>query len=187
VVEGPVVGDPAVMSPSEHQHTLLLLRHSKAEPGPDKRDVDRALSDRGRRDAAAVGEWLAEQGLAMDLVVCSPSTRTRQTWEVAVDGGAEADDVWFDRRVYQADADTLLEVIRETPEEATALMVVGHAPGVPALVDDLMAETGGSTLAIARLEEGFPTSGLAVLSFEGEWSGLGPGDAELEDFVAPRG
>ena len=167
--------------------TLILLRHAKAEHGGGVPDMERELSARGRRDAEAVGQWLADQDYAVDLVVCSPSARTRQTWETAAEAGAEADDVWFDRRVYDASAEELLEVVREVPETATVVVLVGHAPGIPALAGDLAVSGGGSDRAWARLDDGLPTSGIAVLSYTGSWADLGPEDAVLEDVLAPRG
>jgi hypothetical protein len=66
-------------------HTLVLLRHAKAER-PDRypQDVDRPLSSRGRADAAAAGRWLADAGLVPDRVLCSPSVRTRDLCRVRV-------------------------------------------------------------------------------------------------------
>ncbi|MGN6637210.1 MAG: SixA phosphatase family protein [Oryzihumus sp.] len=167
--------------------TFILLRHSKAEHGGGTPDIERPLSPRGQRDAEAVGQWFADQDLVADLVVCSPSVRTRQTWETAAEAGAEADDIWYDRRVYDASADELLDVVREVPEDATVVVLVGHAPGIPSLVGDLAVSGGGSERAWARLDDGLPTSGIAVLSFTGSWAELGPEDAVLEDVVAPRG
>ncbi|MFI5495377.1 SixA phosphatase family protein [Actinoplanes sp. NPDC051859] len=60
--------------------TLILLRHAKAETPGELLDVERRLTDRGRRDASAAGSWLALQGLLPGLVLCSSATRTRQTW-----------------------------------------------------------------------------------------------------------
>jgi phosphohistidine phosphatase len=169
------------------EHTLILLRHAKAEHVAGVPDVARELTSRGLRDAEAIGQWFAEHELAPDLVVCSTSARTRQTWETAAESGAEAAEVSFDKRVYNAGVETLLEVIREAPESAGVLVVVGHGPGIPWLAADLAADSGGSEVAYARMEEGFPTSGLAVLSYSGRWADLGPEDALLEDFAAPRG
>ena len=65
--------------------TLVVLRHSKSAYPPDTADVDRPLSARGQRDAAAAGHWLRDQGLIPDLVLCSIAVRTRQTWDLASD------------------------------------------------------------------------------------------------------
>ena len=169
-------------------HLLLLLRHSKAEAGPGKPDADRTLSHRGRRDAGAVGHWLAGHDYRPDLVVSSTSTRTRQTWEAAAAAGAAAGEVTFDRRVYNASPETLLEVVREVAEDVATLLVVGHAPGIPVLTGELADDgTGSAPEARTLLEEGFPTSGLAVLRCAGPWADLAGGGAVLVDFVAPRG
>jgi phosphohistidine phosphatase len=165
--------------------TLLLLRHAKAVApesfgGPD---IERPLAKRGRADAAAAGRWLAGQEFGLDLVLCSTSVRTRQTWEHT--GIADAGDVWYDRRLYNADPDDLLEVVRETPAAARTVLLIGHAPGVPWLADELAAP--GDSPARNRMHQKYPTSGVAVLRHTKAWADLAPGDAELLDFVVPRG
>jgi phosphohistidine phosphatase len=166
------------------ERTLVLLRHSKAVRSIDGPDIDRPLAGRGHRDARAAGGWLAERGVRFDLVLCSPAVRTRETWEYAVFGGGQAADVWFDRRIYDADPDTLLDVVHDVPEPAETVLLVGHAPGVPWLARDLVAE---GTDGREALVEHFPTSGLAVLQHGRRWSSLGPGDCDLDEYVIPRG
>lgn len=165
--------------PSEQfaDRTLLLLRHAKAEQQQSP-DHERALADRGRRDAAAAGDWIREQGFAIDLVLCSSSVRTRQTWRYA---DLEAGDVWYDRRIYGADPETLLDVLHEVPESATTVLLIGHAPGVPWLAAGL-ASSGAEDLP-----DKYATSGLAVLRHTQRWSRLGENDAALAGFVTPRG
>jgi phosphohistidine phosphatase len=175
-----------------HDRTLILLRHAKAEKGRDKADVDRELAERGLRDAERVGEWLVEatadgKVAPIDVVVCSPSARTRQTWDAVVAGGGEAADVWYDRSVYNASPETLLSVVRELPESASTAAVVGHSPGVPWLAGLLMTDEDAEDAGVDVLEEGWPTSGLAVLRCPGPWSGLQPHSATLQEFVVPRG
>ena len=63
-------------------HRLVLLRHAKAERGLDVPDAQRPLTVHGRRQSAEVGTALAAAGLVPDLVLCSSSVRTRQTWEL---------------------------------------------------------------------------------------------------------
>jgi len=59
--------------------TLVLLRHSKAVPPESMPDFERPLADRGRADARAAGRYLVAEGIEADLVLCSPSQRTRET------------------------------------------------------------------------------------------------------------
>jgi Phosphohistidine phosphatase SixA len=60
--------------------TLVVLRHAKAVHTLGLADLDRTLTDRGRRDAAAAGAWLRAQGLLPAQVLCSPAQRTRETF-----------------------------------------------------------------------------------------------------------
>src|SRR5690606_39203871 len=62
---------------------LYLLRHAKADPAAGgQSDRDRPLSERGRADALAVGAALAAHGERIALALCSPSVRTRETFEL---------------------------------------------------------------------------------------------------------
>ncbi|MEV0287605.1 MULTISPECIES: histidine phosphatase family protein [unclassified Kribbella] len=165
--------------------TLVLLRHSKAVPHESMPDPERPLADRGRADARAAGRYLVAQGIEADLVLCSPSQRTRETWQYAAEAGATAADIWYDRRIYDADSDELLDVIREAPTEARTVILVGHAPGVPWLADELALD--GTSPERVQLTQKYPTSGLAVLHLTCHWSDLSENDADLVSYVVPRG
>ncbi len=76
---------------------LLLLRHAKAIPSTGRNDYDRALIERGRRDAAQIGAFVAETGMIPDLVIYSGAERARETaaivlkaWPRRVEARAEA-------------------------------------------------------------------------------------------------
>lgn len=175
------------MPTSSTARTLLLLRHAKAEPASGSGDLGRVLSARGTADAKAVGAWLARSGVHVDLVVCSPSARTWGTWQTAVAGGASAGQVEQDRRLYDASDDELLTVLRESPGTVRAVVLVGHAPGVPTLAA-VLADPGRSRdRALADVRRRFPTSGLARFEYDGEWSALDAASASLVEFVVPRG
>jgi phosphohistidine phosphatase len=165
--------------------TLVLLRHSKAVPPESMPDLERPLADRGRADARAAGRHLVAQGIEADLVLCSPSQRTRETWQYAAEAGATATDVWYDRRIYNADSDELLDVIHEVPSNARTVVLVGHAPGVPWLADELALD--GTSPERVELTQKYPTSGLAVLHLTCRWSDVAADDADLVSFVVPRG
>lgn len=174
------------MTRSSQDRTLILLRHAKAEQGNYDRDHERELTGRGVRDAAAAGKWLHEQGIGIDEVLCSTAARTRQTAEAVWDGGCPEADVRHDRRIYNASADTLLSVVREADADANVVMLVGHAPGVPALAS-VLADGEGHDDAHELMAQGFPTTGLAILRYDGRWEDLAPGAAYLQSFVVPRG
>ncbi|QCI79062.1 hypothetical protein E6W36_04130 [Hankyongella ginsenosidimutans] len=60
--------------------TLFLLRHAKSDwDDPNLPDFDRPLALRGRDAAIRMGVYWRQAGLHVDLVLSSPSMRTRQT------------------------------------------------------------------------------------------------------------
>jgi phosphohistidine phosphatase len=171
------------------ERTLTLVRHAKAEHVQGKTDSDRELAPRGRRDAHAIGVWLSDPSHAVvhGLALCSPSERTRQTLDGIWAAGACAAQTRFDERIYEASAAGLLEVLREVPDSVSAVLMIGHAPGIPVLATSLAHNDSGSSDVMDRLSLGFPTSALAVLGFNGHWASLAPETAYLRDFVVPRG
>ena len=150
-----------VISPQATKR-LLLLRHAKAEATFGVLDHERELTDRGRRDAHAVGEWLAAQEIDADLVICSTAVRTRQTWDHVAAGGARAEAITFDSAIYHGGPTGVLQALVEGAGTAATVVIVGHAPTMPMLAEALTAGRG-SAQAHSELAAGFPTTGLAVL------------------------
>jgi phosphohistidine phosphatase len=161
-------------------HTLMVLRHAKAAGEPGVNDVQRPLTGRGRRNADAAGQWLLANGFVPDRVLCSSSRRTRETWErVSAALGAAAPGksaVMFERRVYDAGAQDLLDLVNEQPDDARTLLTVGHNPASGQLVAWL---TGRSGIA-------FPACALAVIRLGGSWAATAPGGGELAGLWTPH-
>ena len=165
------------------ERRLVLVRHAKADPGDE--DAGRPLAERGRRDAAEVGRWLAAEGIEPDLVLVSPALRARQTWEAAADA-VPGTRVELDERIYANTLPDLLAVLREVPAEVGTLLVVGHAPGVQELAADL-DDGSGDPDALAAIDEDYPSAGVAVFAGPGPWDAIGPRTAGLRGFAVPRG
>jgi phosphohistidine phosphatase len=165
---------------------LILFRHAKSEKAePGMPDPDRRLNARGRGDATTMGAYMARHQLIPDLTLISSSQRTRETWEhIAAQVSTRASPV-FDRRLYNAGANAILRVIEETDQAVHTLLVIGHNPGLHDLARKLIAS--GDVEARERLNEGLPTSGLAVIDFAADsWRKLHPHGGRLERFVTPR-
>lgn len=147
--------------------TLVLLRHAKADRPNGVADVDRPLTDRGHADSAAAGAWLAKQGYAPDLVLCSPSKRTRQTWHsVAVAlARAASPTVRYERELYDGGAEDLLKVIQTADPAARIVVVIGHNPSVSSLSELLDPDSELDS-------DGLRTCGIAIHEVTEAWSGL---------------
>ncbi len=163
------------------QRTLVVMRHAKSSWKTAEPDYRRPLSSRGTRDAVVAGQLLAH--LTLDVVISSSSTRTRQTWQCAVMGGAQCHDVRFTDDLYHAWTDEALDELKALPDGVQTAMLLGHSPTMEALVLWLAQP---STLT-DQVREHFPTSALAVLSFEGDWENLAKGQGRLIRFEIPRG
>jgi phosphohistidine phosphatase len=164
---------------------LILLRHSKSDHTPGVRDHDRTLNGRGRADAARVGAYMARHDLRPDRALCSPSKRTRETWDLASAAFAAPPAVSLEPRLYEGDPDTILDVLRDTGPKVHTLIVIAHNPGMQRIANALIAS--GDVEARERLQEKLPTSGLVVidLAFD-EWRRLHPASGRLDRFVTPR-
>jgi phosphohistidine phosphatase len=164
-------------------HRIILLRHAKSSwSDPTLSDFDRPLAPRGERASKLIAEYLSRNGINPTLVLCSPSVRTRQTLAAIEPSLGEGVAVEFADELYSA-PDTVLDRLRLLPESVDSVMLIGHNPGLQELACALAAQ--GSDLP--RLKEKFPTGALATLLVRSDgWSALGPGEAELVDYVVPR-
>lgn len=149
---------------------LLLLRHAEAAPPPagdfsETADLARPLTAAGRAAAQRCGAWLRQHTFSPDLVLCSPSVRTRQTLEGLLPfQQPPAFPTRFCPEIYEAPPEALLAQIRTAPVQARTVLLIGHNPGISALARLLDQQ------AIA-LDQGFATASLAVFSMWGSDTG----------------
>jgi phosphohistidine phosphatase len=165
---------------------LILLRHAKTDRAqPGERDVDRRLVERGRKDAALIGGYMAKHALAPDRVLVSPAVRTQETWKAASAAFRPTPAAATVERLYDATAHTIFGVVKEAPAAAQSVLVIGHNPGVHELA--LMLVASGDIEAREQLAEKLPTSGLIVIAFAADaWTQLHPHSGRLERFVTPK-
>lgn len=141
--------------------TLVLLRHGKSAYPAGVPDHARPLAPRGERQAALAGEWLRDEGLRFDAVLCSTARRTRETLERT---GVSAPTQHLDD-LYGGSPSQILETIRiYAPDSARILLVVGHLPGMPDTA--LALDPSGD---VPR----FPTSAYAVVTIGVPWPQIG--------------
>src|SRR5271155_3046479 len=87
---------------------LLLLRHAKAAPQDPTRDYQRTLIERGRRDAALLGGYIAAQKRALDIVVHSGARRAEETSAIVLMELPKGLPVLIEPRLYEATADDFI-------------------------------------------------------------------------------
>ncbi len=165
---------------------LLLFRHAKAERAfPGTPDRDRALIERGRKDAARIGGYMASHHLVPERVMISPSVRTQETWKMAAAAFKPEPGAMSVEKLYDATVHAIFAVIKDAPASAHTLLVLGHNPGLHELA--LMLIASGDVEARERLREKLPTAGLVIVDFAfDDWSRLHPHSGRLERFVSPK-
>ncbi len=171
---------------SDSYRTLLLLRHAKSDYPPGVADHARPLAPRGIREAELAGDWLRAHVPAVDAVLCSTATRTRQTLErTRIDAP-----VAFVDRLYEATPGDVIDEINRVPtrfaSDVATLLVIGHEPTMSALALGLATDEGSNGAAAERILAKFPTSAIAVLRTSESWSQLAPDGAALVTFHVPR-
>jgi len=164
--------------------TLYLLRHAKSAWGDvGLADIDRPLANRGWEGAKAAGAYLAHTGALPDRILCSVARRARETLAGLLPHLDRELDVALTRRIYNADPDGLLTLVRGQPDSA-GLLLIGHNPAVEDLAFALVG--GGDPAALGRMRHKYPTAGLATIAFAaGSWSEISAGQGNLTDFWTP--
>ena len=163
---------------------LLVLRHAKSAWNTQVAgDFERPLNARGHQEAPRIGRWLKAQGYRPDRIRCSPAVRAAQTLDhVSQAGGFAQTPIDWVSAIYEASLDTLLKVVADTPAEADRVLLVGHNPGLEALLMHL----SGNRLPSTAEGKSLPTATLVRLAMPGDWQVNRPGSATVLDWVRAR-
>lgn len=157
---------------------LMLLRHAKSDwKHSNVLDMDRPLSDKGKKNALKMGKWLRSQNLMPDLILASPAQRAQQTLR-RICSECPANKVTVDE-LYLAELDTLQKILAEAPE-AMRVMIIGHNPGLEYLYRFLHNEPEEDAIHL------FPTASLAHFILPQDWHNLEQGDGKLVRFIRPK-
>lgn len=165
---------------------LMLLRHAKSDwAQPGVRDHDRPLNPRGRESAPKMGAYMVRHALIPDLIVASTARRVTETLDLLLPAFKTPPKIGSERRIYEADVEALMGLVKETPRTVHSLLMIGHNPGLAEFAALLIAS--GDVEARQRLIEKFPTAGLAVIDFAlDDWAKVHPRGGRLDRFVVPR-
>ena len=167
---------------------LGIFRHAKSEwEAGVTRDFDRGLNARGRNGAGLMGDHIRSHGVDWDKVIASPAIRVKDTIDLAI---PEMNTV-YDQKLYLASPDTIMEVLAahgtsNDGEEAEAMMVSGHNPGLQELILELVSPAQENELFKEAVVK-FPTSAFAVLECKiDSWADLKKFTGKLVHFARPR-
>jgi phosphohistidine phosphatase len=130
-----------------------------------------------------MGKVIAERGGEIDLVLCSTSKRTRETWEHAAPSIEPAPEVRFLRSIYDANGN-YLSILNDEGGDAATVMVVGHNPAIQATAIDVAADL--ASREGKKLASRFAKGGIVILDFDGEWRSLKPRRMRFVAYIEPE-
>ncbi len=161
---------------------ITVVRHAKAAPAAEsQRDFDRPLAKKGRKQIPRIAPILRRFKEAPDRLISSPAARAIQTAERLVKAIGYRQEIVGEERIYEASPLALLDLLREQPESARHILLVGHNPGLEMLISGLCSGDD------ARLHLRLPTAGLAHIQCEVvRWQQVRWGCGVLHLLVTPR-
>jgi phosphohistidine phosphatase len=165
---------------------LTLLRHAKAG-ARDIPDHERQLAPEGRRQCPRVADHLRAAGRLPQLVLCSSSARTRETWDLVAEALPEAaPEVRYLDSLYLGEVADVLAAVAGASSDVVDVLVVGHEPTMSETALWLAGQ-GSDSGAFALVRVGVPTASLTLLSTDEPWQQLGRSGARLSAVLtSPR-
>ena len=106
---------------------IYFLRHGEAvHATAQMQDGERPLSDLGKRQASAVGRYLARAGSEIELIICSKAVRSQETAEAV---RHELGHVAVQSNEFLTSSSDPRDILREIKKwSARNVLLVGHEP-----------------------------------------------------------
>lgn len=150
---------------------LFVLRHADAvSHGSGLSDQYRPLSALGEQMLPELRRRLEDRGGAIRAVHCSAAVRAAATLQGIRAALPDDATVEVSNELYMAGGDDLLDRCRALGDDVPAALVIGHNPGVAALVHELAIQD--APVVRQALSGGFPPGALAELVVPVSWREL---------------
>lgn len=109
-----------------------------------------------------MGELIYKHDLNPDVILCSTAKRARMTAHAVAEACSYQGEIFFQRDLYHADPETILQMLSNLADDFICVLLVGHNPDLEELLELLTGD-------YARL----PTAALAQITLPIEhWSEL---------------
>ncbi|HAC70737.1 MAG TPA: phosphohistidine phosphatase [Arcobacter skirrowii] len=157
---------------------LILIRHAKSDwSNPLLDDFERPLNKRGSKNAPFMAKILKKEIQKPDLIISSPSFRTKLTLEYFLKKFEYKGEVIFEKSIYEAPFENLLKVIKNVDDKYKTIFLIGHNPGLNDLANFLLGS----------FEDNIPTSGVLKIDFDtNSWKNISKDNSKLIFFKYPK-
>jgi phosphohistidine phosphatase len=117
------------------------------------------------------------KGIYPNLVLCSPSKRTKSSLKAYKEILGISCDVIYDEKLYETTYQDLLDIIYSINDDYDTVFLIAHNPSLNNLVDFLLR----------GFNENIPTSGVVGLEFScNSWKDISDTNCSLTLFTYPK-
>ena len=158
---------------------IYILRHCKsAWDNPGLADIDRPLNKRGKKDAPLMAEVMRRMEYIPDIVLSSPSVRTKLTIKPVVKAlNIKKEQIFFEPTLYHGYAEDFEELITQQDDDHQSLLMVGHNPGITYIANSCIGESVYNV----------PTGGLLYIESDADkWEDFSFKSSKLVRFHYPK-
>ncbi len=166
------------------EHRLIIMRHAKSDWSEENRsDFDRPLTARGKEAAKLMSKWLKHKQYRIDLIICSPALRTKQTCQlVSQELGIPQNNILWETGIYEASLNNLLALVNQHGEEVQTLLIIGHNPGL----DQLLCYLSRDPPSVSSSGKLLTTAAVAILDYGDAAITAKPHQAQLQYLIRPK-
>ena len=138
--------------------TLYLVRHAKAElRSNEENDIDRQLLKKGLKRTKQIIDYLHDKVTNIDMIISSPAVRSHETARILAHAlNYPLENIKIERKIYECDADKIVDLFYDLSPKIDTLMIVGHNPSI----------TNFANLLLNKPIDYLPTSGLVFIQFD---------------------
>jgi phosphohistidine phosphatase len=156
---------------------LYLIRHAKSSwEDITLDDFERPLNKRGEKDAPMMGKLLNKKNITADIIISSPSKRTKQTVKLITQQLQSTLKIIYNDNLYETTLDGLEKIIKNIDNRYESVYLFGHNPSLNSFVEKYI-----------NMDENIPTCGVVGIEFDCDsWKKLEPKVATKLFFEYPK-
>lgn len=158
--------------------TLIIAVHGEASRDEVALpDTERPLTPQGRRQTAAAVEHFKSLGYSDCVIVASSARRALETADIwQRDLTVPDEQLRVGQEIYEAERSDMIRIVQRLDDAADTVLLVGHNPGVTALLHYLVGR---------GVEKMLPSS-FAVISIDVDrWNRISLRESALAHYYAP--
>tara|TARA_Y100000996_G_C22526893_1_gene644833 strand:- start:469 stop:963 length:495 start_codon:yes stop_codon:yes gene_type:complete len=162
------------------------MRHGKSDwESYLGNDFSRNISEIGIKKTNFIGSYLQKEKIRIKKIICSPSTRTRETMELVLKYLDCKPEIEFVEKIYSGNEIDLLKVLKSNKNSCTSILVIGHEPTLSSFIETISDDINNSIFKKATWK--FSTSSLFNFCFEtNQWDGISSFNSEIKFYLKPK-